>query len=45
VPTQATVTSATRRDERELHDAHFAMRLSLIVGLAMMVTSHTSRRL
>jgi hypothetical protein len=25
------------QDERELHDANFAMRLSLIVGLAMLI--------
>jgi cation diffusion facilitator family transporter len=41
VPTQATVTSATRRDERELRDARFAMRLSLIVGLAMLIGKTT----
>src|ERR1035437_6116041 len=34
---QTTVSSGTRRDERELRDAHFAMRLSLIVGLAMLI--------
>ena len=39
--TQAMVTSATRRDERELHDARFAMRLSLIVGLAMLIGKTT----
>jgi cation diffusion facilitator family transporter len=33
----ATVSPATRRDERELRDAYFAMRLSLIVGLAMLI--------
>jgi cation diffusion facilitator family transporter len=33
--------STTRRDERELHDAHFAMRLSLIVGLAMLIGKTT----
>jgi len=31
------VTSTTRRDERQLHDARFAMRLSLILGLAMLI--------
>jgi len=31
-----TLISTTRRDERQLSDAHFAMRLSLIVGLAML---------
>jgi len=41
VPTQATVTCATRRDERELRDARFAMRLSLIVGLAMLIGKTT----
>ena len=35
------VGSATRRDERELRDAHFAMRLSLIVGLAMLIGKTT----
>ena len=34
---QTTVSPGTRRDERELRDAHFAMRLSLIVGLAMLM--------
>jgi divalent metal cation (Fe/Co/Zn/Cd) transporter len=34
---QAMVSSATRRDERELRDARFAMHLSLIVGLAMLI--------
>src|ERR1035437_11157629 len=34
---QATVSSATRRDERELREARFAMRLSLIFGLAMLI--------
>ncbi len=33
--------STTRRNERELHDAHFAMRLSLIVGLAMLIGKTT----
>ena len=37
VPTPATVSSATRRDERELREARFAMRLSLILGLAMLI--------
>ena len=31
------VSSAARRDERELRDARFAMRLSLIFGLAMLI--------
>lgn len=39
--TQATITPATRRNERELHDARFAMRLSLIVGLAMLIGKTT----
>lgn len=38
---QAVVGSATSRDERELHDARFAMRLSLILGLAMLVGKTT----
>src|ERR1035438_5745074 len=33
----ATVNPATQRDERELHDAQFAMRLSLMVGVAMLI--------
>ena len=37
MPTQATASPATRRDERELRAARFAMRLSLIFGLAMLV--------
>ena len=41
VPTPATVGSATRRDERELRDAYFAMRLSLFVGLAMLIGKTT----
>ena len=39
--TRATITPATRRNERELHDARFAMRLSLIVGLAMLIGKTT----
>ena len=39
--TRATITPATRRNERELHDARFAMRLSLIVGLAMLIGKAT----
>jgi cation diffusion facilitator family transporter len=35
------LSSATRRDDRQLRDAHFAMRLSLIVGLAMLVAKTT----
>jgi len=42
VPTPATVSSATRRDERELREARFAMRLSLIVGLAMLIGKATA---
>jgi cation diffusion facilitator family transporter len=38
---QDTVSPATRRDERELRDAQFAMRLSLIVGVAMLVGKTT----
>jgi divalent metal cation (Fe/Co/Zn/Cd) transporter len=41
VPMKTTVSPATRRDERELRDAHFAMRLSLIVGLAMLIGKTT----
>jgi cation diffusion facilitator family transporter len=36
------VSSATRRDERELRDARFAMRLSLFFGLAMLVGKTTA---
>src|SRR5271167_3917255 len=35
------VRSATRRDERELRDAQFAMRLSLIFGVAMLLGKTT----
>src|SRR5271167_5264526 len=35
------VRSATRRDERELRDARLAMRLSLILGLAMLMLKTT----
>ena len=42
MPTQAKVGSATRRDERELRDARFAMRLSLIFGLAMLLGKTTA---
>ena len=41
MPTQATVSSSTRRDERELREARFAMRLSLIFGLAMLIGKAT----
>jgi hypothetical protein len=37
VPTQATISSAPRRDEQELRDERFAMRLSLIFGVAMLI--------
>jgi hypothetical protein len=30
-----------RRNDQELRDAHFAMRLSLIVGLAMLIGKTT----
>ena len=42
MPTQTTVNSATRRDERELREARFAMRLSLVFGLAMLVGKVTA---
>jgi cation diffusion facilitator family transporter len=42
MPTQATVSAATRRDERELREARFAMRLSLIFGLAMLIGKTTA---
>ncbi len=38
---QVTVIPSIRRDERELRDAHLAMRLSLIVGLAMLIGKTT----
>jgi cation diffusion facilitator family transporter len=38
---QAKTHAATRRDERELRDARFAMRLSLTVGLAMLIGKTT----
>jgi divalent metal cation (Fe/Co/Zn/Cd) transporter len=34
---QATVGPEPRRDNAESHDAHFAMRLSLILGFAMLI--------
>jgi cation diffusion facilitator family transporter len=37
----ATVSPATQRDEGELRDANFAMRLSLIVGAAMLIGKTT----
>jgi cation diffusion facilitator family transporter len=42
VPVPAAVSSATRRDERELREARFAMRLSLMVGLAMLIGKTTA---
>src|SRR5450759_4748620 len=39
---QTTVSSATRRDERELREARFAMRLSLIFGLVMLIGKTTA---
>src|SRR5208337_4787314 len=41
VPTPAAVNSGTRRDEQELRDARFAMRLSLIFGLVMLIGKTT----
>jgi cation diffusion facilitator family transporter len=41
VPAQALV-NTTRRDERELRDARFAMRLSLSFGLAMLIGKTTA---
>jgi cation diffusion facilitator family transporter len=38
---QSTVGSTTRRDEQELRDARLAMRLSLILGLAMLILKTT----
>jgi cation diffusion facilitator family transporter len=40
--TTPAVSSATRRDERELRDARFAMRLSLIFGLVMLIGKTTA---
>ena len=42
MPTPATVSPATRRDERELREARFAMRLSLTLGLAMLIGKATA---
>jgi divalent metal cation (Fe/Co/Zn/Cd) transporter len=39
---QAKASCATRRDERELRNARFAMNLSLIVGLAMLIGKTTA---
>jgi len=41
VAPQAMLGSATRRDERELQDARFAMRLSLIFGVGMLLAKTT----
>jgi cation diffusion facilitator family transporter len=41
VPMQAATNLARLRDEKELRDAQFAMRLSLIVGLAMLIGKTT----
>jgi len=41
VPTEATASSTTRRDETGLRDARFAMRLSLMLGLAMLIGKTT----
>ncbi|MGA2979663.1 MAG: cation diffusion facilitator family transporter [Terriglobales bacterium] len=41
MPEEPTVSSATRRDEQELREARFAMRLSLILGLAMLIGKTT----
>jgi hypothetical protein len=40
--TQATASFAPRRDEQELLDERFAMRLSLIFGLAMLIGKTTA---
>jgi cation diffusion facilitator family transporter len=42
VPTEAAVNSAKPRGELTLRDARFAMRLSLIVGLAMLIGKTTA---
>jgi cation diffusion facilitator family transporter len=41
LPIPATVSSPTRRDEQELRDARFAMRLSLMLGLVMLIGKTT----
>ena len=41
MPTPAIANATIRRDERELDDANFAMRLSLIVSLAMLIGKTT----
>jgi len=42
VPPQTMGSFATRREERDLRDARFAMRLSLVFGLAMLVCKATA---
>jgi cation diffusion facilitator family transporter len=42
VPTQAIETGQPERDEQELRQAHFAMRLSLLFGVAMLVGKTTA---
>jgi cation diffusion facilitator family transporter len=42
MPEQITESSLPRRDEREMRDAQFAMRLSLIFGVAMLVGKSTA---
>jgi len=42
VPTKAAVSFTTRRDGRELRDARVAMRLSLIIGLVMLIGKTTA---
>ncbi|SPF36979.1 Cation diffusion facilitator family transporter [Candidatus Sulfopaludibacter sp. SbA4] len=42
MPAEATVSSATRRDEQELREKRFAMRLSLIFGVAMLIGKTTA---
>jgi cation diffusion facilitator family transporter len=42
VPTPSPVNSATKRDDRELAEARFAMRLSLIFGVVMLVGKTTA---
>ena len=41
MPKQTMVSSTIRRDEQELRDARFAMRLSLTLGLAMLILKTT----
>ena len=42
MPTPSPVNSATKRDDRELAEARFAMRLSLIFGVVMLVGKTTA---